>query len=192
MCYVSECSSNVFIECCHPFVRHLDSQPSTHLPLLAGDAPIITLCPKICLTASDLGNQIPTAARWSPHFPHEHLIVGCIGGIVAVMRLDGAATSEDCPGVTPLSLVKASGSGIRCLAWAPPEAFAASPPEDSRNLFVAGGGQGFLAVFDMRDPLVPALDLTTGPRSTSLLSHCILNLGQRWFTLSVHTCSGQT
>jgi hypothetical protein len=131
----------------------------------AGGVRSVELAPRIKLASQRLAGELATTAKWSPHFPHEHLLVGTVQGHVAVFILEGATDSSQTPAATAVSIVRVCYSAIRCFAWAPPEAFAASPPAYSRSLFAVAAGEGFMAVYDLRRPLTAVMDLTTGSRS---------------------------
>lgn len=166
---------------CTAMLVHSPSKKSwcrhRYLRAHAGSTMALELTPRLELTAADVAGETTTIARWSPHFPHEHVVVGTAGGTVAVFRLGGAADASEASGAVPVSVVRIAPGAVRALAWAPPGAFRGAPPADSRALFAVGAGQGFLAVFDMREPLTPAIDLATGSRSA--LSPCWLHSMRR-------------
>ena len=90
------------------------------LPCTVDDLYRVTLKPKMEVPASRLSNESPTCAKWSPHAPHNELLVGTQWGTVAVIMLHEALGAK-APSFTVCSLIRTDISSIRCLAWAPPQ-----------------------------------------------------------------------
>lgn len=141
--------------------------PGTSLISLCAGPPEARITPKVELTSEELCGQRATCAAWSPHHPHENVLIGTHEGTVVAVRLAGALDAAAAPAATVYCSMQLCGASVRCLAWAPPHAFAESTAEENASLFVVGAAQGFLGVYDTRDPGHVALDLTTAPRSAS-------------------------
>jgi hypothetical protein len=132
----------------------------------------VCLHPKMTLMPDQLGQQRATCAAWSPHHPHDLILIGTHQGHVVVVRLHQdveALHTEAQSAASVCSNVKVAGGAMRCMAWAPAGAFPAE--KDCKHLCVVGSSQGFLVIYDIRDPFQFALDLTTAPRSTLFFSN---------------------
>lgn len=126
---------------------------------------MVRLRPKVELSAEQLGEQRATCAAWSPHEPHDLILIGTHQSHVAVIRLKKTTEENGCAAAI-LSNVKLAGGAMRCVAWAHSEAF--PDQDDCKHLCVLGSSQGFLVIYDIRDPFHVVLDLTTAPHSAPL------------------------
>ena len=145
-----------------------------------GQPLVLSLPPVAALASAALGGSMPSVVDWLPAAPHDLLLVGCWDGSVAVLRMapeqpvppaqqqqqqqqqeqqqqqqqGGPGSSggggAGMHGLELLAHFSADVLPLRALRWVPPAACAAAVDGLERCLFMTGGHEGVLRVWDVR------------------------------------------
>jgi hypothetical protein len=118
----------------------------------------------VAVSAAELSHEIPTTAKWSPHAPHDLVLIGTLSGTIAVVRLHGAQGQKE-PSHTVSSLVRTGPSAILCFAWSPAP-IQQEADHQSSTMFCVCAGQSLVAIYDCKQPQSPVIDLSLGGQST--------------------------
>ena len=131
---------------------------------------LLTVPPVAAITSAQLGGSMPCLVDWLPAAPHDLLLVGCWDGSVALLKLTpgqqpqppaasgsggasssgGGMGSRGMSGLQLLSHFNADLLPLRALRWMPPAACRSATDMLHRHVFLTGGHEGTLRVWDIR------------------------------------------
>lgn len=131
---------------------------------------LLTVPPVAAITSAQLGGSMPCLVDWLPAAPHDLLLVGCWDGSVALLKLTpgqqpqppaasgsggasssgGGMGSRGMFGLQLLSHFNADLLPLRALRWMPPAACRSATDMLHRHVFLTGGHEGTLRVWDIR------------------------------------------